>query len=154
MGGIVTVFNVIYGSGSACPTFTFLQTISAYAENATAPTASKLAEVHFFDNFLYVADRVDKLFSGDNSIETLSLDSTGALTFLQQYDSCGTYPRTFRINKAGTLVAVRDQTTANLAVLKRDTTTGLLGPLLANLRIGATGTPENEDGLSAVVWDE
>jgi hypothetical protein len=74
---------VIYGSGSACPTFAFLQTISAYAGNATAPTASKLAEVHFFDNFLYVADRVDKLFSGDNSIETLSLDSTGALTFLQ-----------------------------------------------------------------------
>lgn len=154
MGGIVTAFNVMYGSGSACPTFSFLQAISAYAGNATAPTASKLAEVHLFDNFLYVANGVDKLFSGNDSNANLSLDSTGTMTFPQQYDSYGTYSRTFQINKAGTLVAVGDQTTANLAILKRDTATGLLGPLLANLRIGATVTPENEDGLSAVVWDE
>jgi hypothetical protein len=36
----------------------------------------------------------------------------------------------------------------------RDTKTGKLVQRVADLRIGATGIPENEDGLSAVVWAE
>lgn len=154
MGGVVVAFKVNYGAAGTCPSFTFLQSISSYPNNATAPVASKLAEVHTSGEFLYVANRVDKTFSGNDSLATLSLDASGLMKFKQLSDSYGTYPRTFQINKAGTLVAIGDQTTANLAIVKRDSITGYLGPLVASLRIGATGTPESEDGLSAVIWDE
>lgn len=62
--------------------------------------------------------------------------------------------RTFDINKAGDAVAIGDQTTSNVAIVARDRSTGRLGNQIANLRIGAAGRPENEDGLSAVVWAE
>lgn len=164
MGGLVVSFTVNYptwsakyaahGQAAACPTFTYLQSISSYPNNATAPKLTKLAELHFSGEFLYVANRVDKTFAGNDSLAAMSVDSKGWLTYLQQSNSYGTYPRTFQINKAGTLVAIGDQTTANLALVARNTTTGLLGPLLTTLRIGDTGTPENENGLSAVIWDE
>jgi len=154
LGGTVTAFKVNYGTTIACPTFTFLQTISSYPNNATAPALTKLAEVHSSGEFLYAANRVDKSFSGNDSLATFAVDASGLLSFKQFSSSYGTYPRTFQINKAGTLVAIGDQTTANLAIVKRDSSTGLLGALVANLRIGETGLPENENGLSAVIWDE
>jgi 6-phosphogluconolactonase (cycloisomerase 2 family) len=73
---------------------------------------------------------------------------------LTTIDSHGTYPRTFSINADGTYMAIGDQTTANVAIVTRDTSTGELGDLVANLRIGSKGYPENEDGLSAVLWAE
>jgi hypothetical protein len=39
-------------------------------------------------------------------------------------------------------------------VVKRNVTTGLLGQQVASLRVGNTGTPESENGISAVLWDE
>lgn len=76
------------------------------------------------------------------------------MKFQQITSSGGTYPRTFSINKAGDLVVIGDQTTANVVVVKRDVATGLLGTQVASMRIGSTGTPENDNGLSAVLWDE
>jgi 6-phosphogluconolactonase (cycloisomerase 2 family) len=76
------------------------------------------------------------------------------MTFQQITSSGGTYPRTFAIAKAGDLVAIGDQTTANVAVVKRNNETGLLGPQVASMRIGSVGQPENDNGLSAVLWDD
>jgi len=105
-------------------------------------------------NFLVASNRRDLTFSPNDSMTTFNLDASGALTFTGITSSGGTYPRTFQINKAGDLVVIGDQTTANVAVVKRDVTTGLLGPQVASMRIGIVGHAENDDGLSAVLWDE
>ena len=45
---------------------------------------------------------------------------------------------------------------ANVTVtnVERNTTTGLLGSQLANLLVGTPGRDGQEDGLSAVIWNE
>ena len=76
------------------------------------------------------------------------------MTFIDITSSGGTYPRTFDVSKAGDLVVIGDQTTANVVVVKRNPTTGKLGPQLASLRVGTVGQAENDNGLSAVLWDQ
>ncbi|KAK5112738.1 hypothetical protein LTR62_003836 [Meristemomyces frigidus] len=126
LANTISVTALKFPSNGACPTFQPLETLSPFPNNATAPIA------------------------------TWTIDQTsGMLDFVDLHDSWGTYPRTFSINKAGTLLAVGDQTTANVAVLAINTTTGEVGATpVANLRLGTAGHPENEDGLSSVVWAE
>jgi len=76
------------------------------------------------------------------------------MSFKNITSSGGTYPRTFAINKAGDMIAIGDQTTANVVVVKRDVVTGDLGPQIASLRVGNVGTAESDNGLSAVLWDD
>lgn len=130
------------------------QSLNPYPGNKAAPKGAKVAEVRVKDGFLYATNRNDKSFSPDDSVASFSISSTGSISFLNLTSSYGTYPRTFAINKAGTFLAIGDQTTANVAIVARDPTTGLLGSEVASLRIGSAGTPENEDGLSSVVWAE
>lgn len=109
--------------------------------------------MHTLGNRLYSTNRVDKTFSGNDSVAVFDFDSQNGLRFSDLQSSWGTYPRTFSINKAGTLLAVGDQTTANVAILSIDGSTGKLSKQpIANIRIGTTGTPESEDGLSSVVF--
>ena len=83
------------------------------------------------------------------------IGTDGTLTYGSTTSSFGTYPRTFQINKAGDMVAIGDQTTSNIAIVARDAKTGALGnTALATLSVGNRGTPENEDGLSSVLWVE
>lgn len=111
--------------------------------------------MHVFENFLYTSNRRDLSFTPNDSIATFSLDpSTGEMAFLDVVNSGGTYPRTFDVKKTGDYVVIGDQTTANVVVLKRDTTTGKLGPQVASLRVGTVGVAENDNGLSAVLWDQ
>lgn len=149
----VSAWGVTYEAGG-CLTLAHKQTITPYEGNATATRGTKVGEIHIKDNFLYTSNRVDKKFNGNDSITQYTIGADGTLTWTAITSSHGTYPRTFSINKAGTFVAIGDQTTANVAIVPRDPTTGKLGDLVANLRIGATGVPENEDGLSAVIWAE
>ena len=153
LANTVSSFRVTYPS-SGCLAFTKKQEGSPFPNGAAAPYGTKVGEIHVKDNFVYNSNRVSKTFSGNDSMATWSLSSRGALTFSGLTDTYGTYPRTFAINNAGTYIAIGDQTTANVAILSRDPTSGALGSLVANLRIGPTGHPENEDGLSAVVWAE
>lgn len=147
----VSSFAVSYPA-EGCMAFRKRQEGHPFPGNATPPAGTKVGEIHVKGNFVYNSNRVDKSFSGNDSIATWSLGSRGQLTFRGLTDSYGTYPRTFSINSEGTYIAIGDQTTANVAILERDATTGALGDLVANLRIGPTGIPENEDGLSSVVW--
>jgi 6-phosphogluconolactonase (cycloisomerase 2 family) len=153
LANTVSAFSVSYPS-SGCMSFTQTQSLHPYPNNAAAVSGTKVGEVHVAGNFVYNTNRRDGYFSGNDSIATWSLSSTGTMTFVGLANTYGTYPRTFQINKAGTYVAIGDQTTSNVAILTRDPSTGKLGDLVANLRIGRTGTPENEDGLSSVVWAE
>jgi len=151
LANTVHAFSVAYVDG--CISLTKLQILTTMPGNATAPTGTKVGEVHVKDNFLYASNRRDLSFSPNDSIATFSLDSTGNMTFIDIISSGGTYPRTFDINTAGDLVVIGDQTTANVVVVKRDPVTGKLGPQLASLRVGSAGIPEVDDGLSAVLWD-
>lgn len=141
-------------SSSGCLTLTLLDTLTPYASNATAPSGTKVGEIRVKSNFVYISNRNDKKFSGNDSISQYTIAADGRISWTDNTSSFGTYPRTFDISKAGDYVALGDQTTSNVAIVKRDTVTGKLGALVASLRIGQAGTPENEDGLSAVVWAE
>ena len=151
----VSGWKVAYPSSSGgCLTLTLLDTLTPYQGNVSASAGTKVGEVHVKDNFVYISNRNDKKFSGNDSITHYTIGTGGRISWTETTSSYGTYPRTFDINKAGNYVAVGDQTSSNVAIIARDTVTGRLGKQVANLRIGAAGTPENEDGLSAVVWAE
>jgi 6-phosphogluconolactonase (cycloisomerase 2 family) len=146
-------FSVAYSGG--CMTLTKEQSLNTIAGGKSAPSGTKVGEVHVHDNFLIVSNRRDLSFSPNDSLATFFLDaSTGVMTLTGVTSSGGTYPRTFQINKPGDLVVIGDQTTANVVVVKRDITTGLLGPQVASMRIGTVGQAESDNGLSAVLWDE
>jgi 6-phosphogluconolactonase (cycloisomerase 2 family) len=149
----VSGWKVNYPSSSGgCLTLSLKDTLTPYQGNTTAPSGTKVGEIHIKDNFVYISNRNDKKFSGNDSMTQYTIASDGRITWTDNTSSYGTYPRTFDINKAGDYVAVGDQTTSNVAIVQRDTKTGQLGKLIASLRIGTAGTPENENGLSAVVW--
>lgn len=134
---------------------TLKQTLSPYEGNRSAVAGTKLGEIKVKDNFLYTSNRNDKKFSAsEDSLSQFTISSDGSIAWTDTTSSYGTYPRTFDINKVGDFVAIGDQTTANVAIVARDVRTGKLGKRVADLRIGTVGTPENEDGLSAVVWAE
>jgi 6-phosphogluconolactonase (cycloisomerase 2 family) len=155
LGNSVTAWTVAYAS-TGCPTLTKIQTLSAYAPGKSAPINSKSAEVHVYGDFLYAVNRNDQTFgSQQESIVTYSINAvTGSITFVEATNAHAWCPRTFQINKAGTLVAIGGQTSSNIAIVARNPGTGKLGDLVANLLVATPGTPEAEDGLSAVIWDE
>ncbi|KAF2007003.1 3-carboxy-cis,cis-mucoante lactonizing enzyme [Amniculicola lignicola CBS 123094] len=152
LGGSVSAWTVTYPMGSGCMTLKRTQTLTPYPGNTTAPVGVKIGEVRIRDNFLYSSNRNDKKFSGNCSLSQYTIANDGSITWTDYTQAHGTYPRTFDINKAGDLVAIGLQTTSSVAIVKRDIVTGKLGSLVASLRLGTAGTPENEDGTSAVVW--
>ncbi|UPX14855.1 uncharacterized protein EKO05_0005326 [Ascochyta rabiei] len=139
-------------SSSGCMTLTLKDTLTPYQGNASAPYGTKVGEVHVKGNFVYISNRNDKKFSSNDSITQYTVSASGGISWVDNTSSYGTYPRTFDINRAGDFAAVGDQTTSNVAIVVRDVVTGKLGSMVASMRIGNSGTPENEDGLSAVVW--
>ncbi|KAI1474409.1 3-carboxy-cis,cis-mucoante lactonizing enzyme [Daldinia eschscholtzii] len=155
LGNSVSAWTVSYPDGG-CLSLEKTQTLSTYAEGSAAPNGSKAAEVHVSGNFLYAANRADETFGPQNdSLVTYSIDpSSGEIKFVEATPAHAWFPRTFSINKAGDLVAVGGQTSSNVAIVARDPKTGKLGDLVANLPIATPGTPQQEDGLSVVVWVE
>ncbi|KAK5741292.1 hypothetical protein LTR17_003998 [Elasticomyces elasticus] len=120
-------------------------------ELGNSVTGWKAAEVHVRGNFLYAANRNDQLFGSEqDSIATYNISSTGEVEFVEATNSHSWYPRTFLINREGDLVAVGGQTSSNVAIIARDTETGRLGGLLANVQVATPGNDGQEDGLSAV----
>ncbi|KAL2017434.1 hypothetical protein VTK56DRAFT_2090 [Thermocarpiscus australiensis] len=159
LGNSVSAWDVSYPSdtsSSGCIILNKTQTLSTYAPGTTGGPATKAAEIRVVDNFLYASNRADETFGSEqDSIATYTIDpATGALAWLEAANSYSYYPRTFQINRAGTLVAVGGQTSSNVAIVARDPATGRLGKLVANVQVGQKGHAGEEDGLSAVVWVE
>lgn len=161
IGNSVSSWNVMYGAG--CLSLNHTQTISTFAPGKVpaattyqgAVFPAKAAEVRIAGNSLYAANRNDKSFgSQTDSLASYTIDSTGTLSLVELTSAYAFYPRSFSINKAGTLLAVGGQTSSTVSIIARDTTTGKLGPLVASLQVGSQGTYTNEDGLSSVVWVE
>lgn len=155
----LTAWQTTYpASTSGCLTLTRKQALSTFASGSVPnpPSSSqpvKAAEIHVHGNFLYASNRNDQLFgSGQDSLVTYNISSAGVLDFVEATSAHAWYPRTFAINKAGDLLAVGGQTSANVAIIARDQQTGRLGELVASLNVGTVGRDGQEDGLSAVVW--
>ncbi|KAI0835809.1 putative isomerase YbhE [Hypoxylon sp. FL0890] len=155
LGNSVSAWTVDYPD-DGCLTLKKTQTLATYAEGVKPPNGSKAAEVHVSGNFLYAANRADETFGPQNdSLATYSINvSSGDIKWVEATPAHAWFPRSFSINKAGTLLAVGGQTSSNVAIIARDPETGKLGDLLANLPIATPGTPQQEDGLSTVVWVE
>ncbi|KZL64958.1 hypothetical protein CI238_07076 [Colletotrichum incanum] len=151
----LTSWSVTYPT-NGCLILVKKQTISTFPPEKAAPAGSKAAEVHVKGNFVYVSNRYDRSFgSQEDSIATYAIDpSSGQVAFVEVTSAFSYFPRTFTINNAGNLVAVGGQTSANVAVVERNVTTGRLGKLIATLKVGNPGTVNQEDGLSAVIWNE
>jgi 6-phosphogluconolactonase (cycloisomerase 2 family) len=158
LGWTVTVWTVTTPPAGAggCLSLSKIQSAPTYPPGKTGPVGSKSAEVHVSGNFVYATNRNDQSFgSKQDSAATFSIEpSTGKLTFVEATNTHTYFPRTFAINKAGDMVAFGGQTSSTVVVVSRNASTGRLGDVVAQLQVGAPGTVNNEDGLSAVVWDE
>ncbi|KAI1171900.1 putative isomerase YbhE, partial [Nemania sp. FL0916] len=154
LGNSVTTWATSYPSAEGgCLALTRQATLPTYTGDALAE-GSKAAEVHVAGNFVYAANRADQTFGAEqDSLATYAIDaSTGALTYVEATNAHAWFPRTFQINKAGTLVAVGGQTSSNVAIITRDPATGALGDLVASVQVATPGEAQQEDGLSAVIW--
>lgn len=154
LGNSVTAWDVSYETD--CLALTPTDTLSTYTEGSTPGPDTKAAELRIFGDFLYASNRADETFGSEqDSLAIYEIEpQTGALTWLEATNAYAYYPRTFQINEAGTLVAVGGQTSSNVAIISRNATTGLLGDLIASVQVGSPGRPGEEDGLSAVLWNE
>lgn len=151
LGNSVTAWSVTYDT---CLTLTPQQTIPTYPEGTTPPEGSKAAAILIRDGNLYATNRFDKSFTTD-SIAHFEINSeSGELSFIELVDSGVSFPRTFDLNVEGDMLAVGGQSSADVAILERNVTTGRLGEVLAKTRVGVLGNEGQEDGLSAVIWSE
>lgn len=163
LGNSVSAWDVSYpSSNSTCLSLTHKQTISTFPPGVTPPSTTfngqvfppKAAELHISGSYLYATNRNDKSFGpATDSLATYKITEKGELEFVEINDSFSFYPRSFNVNKEGTLVAVGGQTSSTVAILERGKD-GKLGKLVARLEVGTVGTYTNEDGLSSVVWVE
>ncbi|KAK8017815.1 isomerase YbhE [Apiospora rasikravindrae] len=152
----VGMYNVTYEGEGGCLTLDLAQTLSTFGDRK-GQTTEKAAELRIAGDFLYASNRNDQKFGKElDSLAIFRLDTAGdgQMTFQELTNSHGFFPRPFQINKAGDLVAIGGQTTANVAIVARDAATGKLGPLVANINLPPRGTNGGEDGLSAVLWYE
>lgn len=152
LGKTVTAFSVSYPA-SGCPAFEELQDMVPYPGGEMAEDATP-SEIRLRGDSVYVSIRSDQGFSPDDSISTLARSSDGKLTFNTLTSAYGTVPRTLVINKAGDLVAIGDQSSSNVAVVRRNPQTGKLGEMVANLQVGPPGEVGTAQGLSSVIWAE
>ncbi|KEY68289.1 hypothetical protein S7711_07041 [Stachybotrys chartarum IBT 7711] len=154
LGNSISAWSVSYSS--SCMTLSRTQTLSTYTAGTTIGSLFKAGELRIRDNFLYASNRADQTFGSQrDSLVTYRIDpSSGALSWLEATNAYSYYPRTFQINRAGNLVAVGGQTSSTVAIIARDVSTGRLGNLVASVQVGPLGRPNQEDGLSAVIWNE
>lgn len=148
----VTAWEMAYGD---CLSLMEGQIVSTYPEDTEAPEGSKAAEIVIRDSFLYATNRYDKSFGEtSDSIAFFEIGEGGELTFVELADSGANFPRTLALNAAGDMMAVGGQTSSDVVILERDTTSGKLGGVLAKLQVGQLGQEMEEDGLSGVAWVE
>jgi len=169
LGNTVTAFSVSYSKNATCLSFNQTQSLTPYPPDHNngkgIPPGASLAEILARDHSLYVSVRNDHAFqpANNDSLATLSLSDSPdetqqtTVTFQRLTSSHGKVPRTFAINKAGDLVAVGNQASSTVVIIKRDPKTGeLLGDdgVVASLDVGEPGTPGTAQGLSSIVWGE
>ncbi|KAF7719047.1 Uncharacterized protein PECH_000229 [Penicillium ucsense] len=153
IGGTVDVFNVAYGR-SGCLSFEKIQTMVPYT-NGVMPQGATPAEIRLIGDALYVSIRSDQGFAPSDSMVILNRwPRTGTVEVRGKTSAYGKVPRTFVINRAGDLVAIGNQASSTVDIVRRDPRTGNLGEKIASLQVGETAQPGTAEGLSSVIWDE
>ncbi|KAL2842735.1 Lactonase, 7-bladed beta-propeller-domain-containing protein [Aspergillus pseudoustus] len=154
LGGRFNAFAVTYPS-SGCLAFKETQSFVPYP-GGQLPADATPSELRMAGtSSLYASIRFDQGFPPNDSLATLVHSPNGTVTFGEITSSYGTIPRTFAINKNGTLVAIGNQASSNVAIVMRDPQSGNLGSLLANLQVGEPGQASNSStGLSSIIWEE
>ncbi|KAL1594165.1 hypothetical protein SLS59_009000 [Nothophoma quercina] len=155
LSNTVTGWGVSYPQGG-CLKLTQKQIITPYKGNSSAPEGASLGEIRVQGNFLYTSNRGDQSFKPYDSLTQYKIASNGSIAWTELTSSYGLLPRSFEINKAGDYVAIGGQTSDNVAIVKRDTVTGKLGALAANLTVTGPSDPTsgNPIGLNTVIWAE
>ncbi|KAJ4339009.1 hypothetical protein N0V95_007902 [Ascochyta clinopodiicola] len=151
----VTGWSVSYPR-RGCLELTPQQTVTPYKGNSSAPDGASLGEIRIQENFLYTSNRGDQSFKPYDSLTQYIINANGSIVWKEMTSSYGFLPRSFEINKAGDYLAIGDQTSNNVAIVKRDTATGKLGGLVANLTVTGPSDPKsgNPTGLNTVIWAE
>ncbi|KAJ6113865.1 hypothetical protein N7523_007182 [Penicillium sp. IBT 18751x] len=153
IGGTIMAFDVAYDR-SGCLDLQKTQTIVPYP-GGKMPQGATPAEIRMVGDTFYLSVRSDQGFKPNDSMVTLNRSpKNGSVSVRDKTDAYGKVPRTFAINKAGDLVAIGDQASANVVIVRRDRLTGDLGEKVAMLQVGETGTVGSAEGLSSVIWDE
>ena len=175
LGGNLTAFSVEYPSpspspspqddnggtgGKGCPRFRQIQSLIPYTNGSSSsssslPTNATPAAIQLVDNSLYISIRNDKGFADgeSDSVVTLAISpEDGKVTLRDTTPSYGLVPRTLALSRAGDLLAIGNQASANVAVVRRDVHSGRLGGLLGVVRAGERGTVDEPEGLSSVVF--
>lgn len=155
LSNTVTGWKLSYPHGG-CLGLTQQQIITSYKGNSSAPEGASLGEIRVQGNFLYTSNRGDQSFAPYDSLTQYTIAANGSIAWTGMTSSYGLLPRSFEINKAGTYLAIGDQTSDNVAIVQRDPKTGNLGALVANLTVtGPSDTSSgNPTGLNTVIWAE
>lgn len=102
---------------------------------------------------LIVGNRNDTTFGTSpptDSLATFSISpKDGSLTKFPLISAYGSYPRSFSMNKAGTLMAVGLQMSGSLVILEHNKSTGLFDNKVADIKF-----VDGADQPNCVVWDE
>ncbi|KAJ5414035.1 hypothetical protein N7509_000662 [Penicillium cosmopolitanum] len=158
IGGTVMVFDVSYAR-SGCLDLQRTQTLVPYPASGQKdhklPTGATPAEIRLIGDKFYVSVRSDQGFAPSDSMVTLDRSAkSGAVKVSGKSDAWGKVPRTFAVNRAGDLVAIGNQASANVAIVRRDRVSGELGEKVAVLQVGEPGKVGQAEGLSSVIWEE
>ncbi|KAJ5297730.1 hypothetical protein PENANT_c012G11770 [Penicillium antarcticum] len=153
IGGTLMVYDVSY-SRSGCLSFEKTQTMVPYP-GGKMPEGATPAEIRRVGDAFYVSIRSDQGYAPADSMVVLDRNAADGSVKVQNTDSAfGKVPRTFVINRRGDLVAIGNQASATVAIVRRDRTTGDLGELVAKVQVGGPGKVGSAEGLSSVIWDE
>lgn len=152
IGKSMMAFKVNYAR-SGCLSLEKIQDLVPYPKGKM-PDGATPSGIQIVGNMIYVSIRSDQGFKPSDSMVLLERSDDGKVAVKESYSSHGTVPRTFVINKAGDMVAVGNQASATVAILKRDAKTGALKDQVAILNVGKSGKPGSAEGLSSVIWDE
>ena len=146
-------FDVSYPR-SGCLSFEKTQTLVPYPDGVM-PDGATPAEISRIGDQFYVSIRSDQGFEPSDSMIVLDRSPVdGSVKLRDSASAFGKVPRTFVINRAGDLVAIGNQASATVSIVRRDPKTGDLGEEIAALQVGEPGKVGTAEGLSSVIWDE
>ncbi|KAJ5179851.1 hypothetical protein N7492_003061 [Penicillium capsulatum] len=153
IGGTMMSFDVSYGR-SGCLNLEKQQTLVPYPHNKM-PKGGTPSGIEMIGDAFYVSIRSDQGFAPNDSMVVLDrAPKDGAVSLRKASNSYGKVPRTFVTNRKGDLVAIGNQASATVAIVRRDRKTGDLGEEIAVLQVGEPGKVGSAEGLSSIIWDE
>lgn len=115
----------------------------------STPPNIAISEIRVVNNNVYVGNRNTSTSPTNDSLTIFKIDqASGALKYLEQASTHGSYPRTFAFNKDRTLVAIGNQKSSTVVILDRDLKTGKLSKEFTSITIPGS------KGLSSVIFAE